>query len=325
MAASPASFHPSKARDQHGGAQLRQSVELAHAAKPTTDPVRVAPARRSICGRPARLRMTSARAPARTGTLSTMSASRGVELPDAPAAGDPGRRRRDGHHAAGRRPRPWTTSRGSRAATRSSTSPGPTWSAASTTPTSRPVPTASRPTRSARTSPTSPSTTSPTGSASWPRPAPGWPARPPTATRPPDRPRFVLGSVGPGHQAAHPRATRRTRRCATPTRSSVAGLLDGGVDAVHGRDLPGPAAGQGGGHRRPAGDDRGRPATVPLICQVTVETTGTMLLGSRDRRGADRAGAARHRPDRAELRHRPGRDERAPALPVPARAGSRCR
>ena len=39
----------------------------------------------------------------------------------------------------------------------------------------------------------------------------------------------------------------------------------------------------------------------------------------RDRRGADRARAAGHRPDRAELRHRPGRDERAPALPVAAR------
>ena len=46
-----------------------------------------------------------------------------------------------------------------------------------------------------------------------------------------------------------------------------------------------------------------------------------MLLGSRDRRGADRARAARHRPDRPELRDRPGRDERAPALPGPARAG----
>ena len=43
----------------------------------------------------------------------------------------------------------------------------------------------------------------------------------------------------------------------------------------------------------------------------------------RDRRGADRAGAAGRRLDRAELRHRPGRDERAPALPVPARADRR--
>ncbi len=44
----------------------------------------------------------------------------------------------------------------------------------------------------------------------------------------------------------------------------------------------------------------------------------------RDRRRAHRAGAARHRRDRPELRHRPGRDERAPAPPVPARPGRRC-
>src|SRR6266566_2589731 len=37
------------------------------------------------------------------------------------------------------------------------------------------------------------------------------------------------------------------------------------------------------------------------------------------RGGADRARAARHRHDRAELRHRPRRDERAPALPGRAR------
>ena len=44
----------------------------------------------------------------------------------------------------------------------------------------------------------------------------------------------------------------------------------------------------------------------------------------RDRRGADRARAARHRPDRAELRDRPGRDERAPAPPGQAAPGSAC-
>ena len=39
--------------------------------------------------------------------------------------------------------------------------------------------------------------------------------------------------------------------------------------------------------------------------------------GLGDRRGADGAGAAGHRHDRPELRDRPGRDERAPALPRP--------
>ena len=64
--------------------------------------------------------------------------------------------------------------------------------------------------------------------------------------------------------------------------------------------------------------------TLLVIAQVTIETTGTMLLGTRDRRGADRAGAAGHRPDRPQLRHRPGRDERAPALPGRALPGSAC-
>ena len=65
-------------------------------------------------------------------------------------------------------------------------------------------------------------------------------------------------------------------------------LADAGADA----------AGDRAGHRR---DDRHDAARL------------------RDRRRADRAGAARHRHDRAELRHRPGRDERAPAPPLPAR------
>ena len=59
---------------------------------------------------------------------------------------------------------------------------------------------------------------------------------------------------------------------------------------------------------------------MPLFVQVTVETTGTMLLGSEI--GAaltalEPLGVDLHRP---QLRHRPGRDERAPAPPVPARA-----
>ena len=174
---------------------------------------------------------------------------------------------------------------------------------------------ASRPTRSAPTSPTSPSTASPTASASWPRPAPGSPARSPTATSTPDRPRWVIGSVGPGTKLptlGHaPYATLRDAY-----QQEVDGLLAGGADAVlveTAQDLLQTKSAIVGARRamRAAG------VRVPLIAQVTVETTGTMLLGSRDRRRADRAGAARHRPDRAQLRDRPGRDERAPALPVP--------
>ncbi len=61
---------------------------------------------------------------------------------------------------------------------------------------------------------------------------------------------------------------------------------------------------------------------VPLQVQVTMETTGRMLVGSEigaavvvDRRDAPRR--ARH-----QLRHRPGRDAGAPALPQPALAAA---
>ena len=58
---------------------------------------------------------------------------------------------------------------------------------------------------------------------------------------------------------------------------------------------------------------------VPLICHVTVETTGTMLLGSEigaaltalEPLGVDLIGL--------NCATGPGRDDRAPALPVAAR------
>ena len=59
---------------------------------------------------------------------------------------------------------------------------------------------------------------------------------------------------------------------------------------------------------------------LPLMVQVTVETTGRMLVGSRDRRRAHRARGDAARRHRHELRDRPGRDDRAPALPRAARA-----
>ena len=91
------------------------------------------------------------------------------------------------------------------------------------------------------------------------------------------------------------------------------------------RDLPGPAAGQGGRPGRAPGDGRRGPPTCRSSRRSTVETTGTMLLGTRDRRGAHRARAARRRPHRAELRHRARRDERAPAHARPSTRASRCR
>ena len=212
-----------------------------------------------------------------------------------------------------------TTSPGSRAATRSSTTPARTWSPASTAPTSPPARTRWRPTRSGRTCPTSPTTTSRTGSASWPRRAPGSPARSPTRWRPPDRPRFVLGSVGPGtklptlgHESVRPpaRRLRRVRPRAARRRRRRARR----------RDLPGPAAGQGRGARRSRRAMAAEGRRVPIITHVTVETTGTMLLGSEigaaltalEPLGVDLIGL--------NCATGPGRDERAPAHPVQARA-----
>ena len=93
-----------------------------------------------------------------------------------------------------------------------------------------------------------------------------------------DRPRWVLGSVGPGTKLPSlghaPYATLRDayQKCA-------AGLVAGGADAVlveTAQDLLQIKSAIIGAHRAMA--ELGR--TVPIIAQVTVETTGTMLLGS---------------------------------------------
>lgn len=94
----------------------------------------------------------------------------------------------------------------------------------------------------------------------------------------PERPRWVLGSVGPGTKLpslghttyAHLRSTFAEQ---------VAGLLDGGVDAVlieTSQDLLQAKSAVTGA--RDAMSDVGR--WVPVIVSVTVETTGTMLMGS---------------------------------------------
>ena len=93
-----------------------------------------------------------------------------------------------------------------------------------------------------------------------------------------DRPRFVLGSVGPGTKLptlGHaPYADLRDAYLAECT-----GLLDGGVDALiveTCQDLLQAKAAIIGARRAMTGAGR----RVPLIAQVTVETTGSMLLGS---------------------------------------------
>ena len=231
--ASPASFHPSKAATSTGAVSSGQSSNSF--TRPAYDrPGAGSAGRRSICGRPAApVDDQREGSPAHRYPFRPCPPSVRVALPDHPPPASGGRRRRDGHHAAGRttstlddfeglegcneilnvtrpdvvRARPRRLLRGRRA-------------------------TASRPTPSAPTSPTSASTTSPTGSTSWPRPAPGWPARSPTAA----------SHAGPAALGARldrarapscpPSATRRTRRCATPTSEQAAGLLAGGADAV---------------------------------------------------------------------------------------------
>jgi len=96
--------------------------------------------------------------------------------------------------------------------------------------------------------------------------------------RTPDRPRWVLGSIGPGTKLptlghvcfAELRDTYQ--RCAE-------GLLAGGADALiveTCQDLLQAKAAIIGARRAVSGHD----GDIPLIVQVTIETTGAMLLGS---------------------------------------------
>ncbi|MEU4605955.1 methionine synthase [Kribbella sp. NPDC023972] len=94
----------------------------------------------------------------------------------------------------------------------------------------------------------------------------------------PDHPRFVLGSVGPGTKLptlGHTTFTTLRDAYAETTR----GLIDGGADAIlveTTQDLLQTKASVIGA--RKALDAAG--STIPVIVSVTVETTGTMLLGS---------------------------------------------
>ncbi|HEU4543843.1 MAG TPA: methionine synthase [Jiangellaceae bacterium] len=94
----------------------------------------------------------------------------------------------------------------------------------------------------------------------------------------PDRPRWVLGSVGPGTKLPSlGHVSFAVLRDAY--QSQVEGMLAGGVDAVlveTAQDLLQAKAAVIGARRAmaAAGTD------VPLVVNVTVETTGTMLLGS---------------------------------------------
>ncbi|WP_454043648.1 methionine synthase [Cellulosimicrobium sp. Marseille-Q8652] len=94
----------------------------------------------------------------------------------------------------------------------------------------------------------------------------------------PDHPRWVLGSMGPGTKL--PSLGHTTYAHLRDTfAEQAAGLLEGGADAIlveTSQDLLQTKAAVNGS--RAAMRDVGR--SVPVIAQVTVETTGTMLMGS---------------------------------------------
>ena len=139
----------------------------------------------------------------------------------------------------------------------------------------------------------------------------GSPARPPMplAAAPP------LGArLGRSRdQAAHPRPRpfRRSARLLPAQRGRPA---RGGVDAIvveTCQDLLQAKAAIIGARRAMAADG----SDLPLIAHVTIETDRLHAARDRDRGGPHRPGAAWHQPDRAQLRDRPGGDERAFALP----------
>ncbi|MFM7148181.1 MAG: homocysteine S-methyltransferase family protein, partial [Actinomycetales bacterium] len=93
-----------------------------------------------------------------------------------------------------------------------------------------------------------------------------------------DQPRWVLGSVGPGTKLPSlghaPYALLRDAYA-----EQVGGLIDGGADAIlieTAQDLLQAKAAVIGANRAVAASGR----QVPVFAQVTVETTGTMLLGT---------------------------------------------
>jgi 5-methyltetrahydrofolate--homocysteine methyltransferase len=94
----------------------------------------------------------------------------------------------------------------------------------------------------------------------------------------PDRPRWVLGSVGPGTKLPT-LGHARFAELRDAYQENAAGLLRGGVDAIiveTCQDLLQAKAAIIGARRATSAAG----AQIPLIAQVTIETTGAMLLGS---------------------------------------------
>ena len=162
----------------------------------------------------------------------------------------------------------------------------------------------------------------PTGSASSTWPPPRSPGRPPTTTRPPDQPRWVAGSIGPGTK--FPTLGQiRYADLRDAYEEQAAGPHRGRRRPDHHRDGLRPPPGQGGHQRRPPGHGGGPASRLPIQVQVTIELTGTHAPGHRGRRRPRRPRGHGRRRDRPQLRHRPGRDVRAAPPPDRPRADAR--
>jgi 5-methyltetrahydrofolate--homocysteine methyltransferase len=94
----------------------------------------------------------------------------------------------------------------------------------------------------------------------------------------PERPRFVIGSVGPGTRLASLRQISYDDLAASYN-EQVRGLLDGGADVILIETCQDILQTKIAIHATLAAfEQTGR--RVPLMCQVTMETTGTMLMGT---------------------------------------------
>ena len=94
----------------------------------------------------------------------------------------------------------------------------------------------------------------------------------------PTRPRFVVGSIGPGTKLVSLRQISYDELYES-YREQIRGLLDGGVDVLLIETCQDILQTKAAIHAaRAAFDTCGR--RVPLMCQVTMETTGTMLMGT---------------------------------------------
>ena len=106
------------------------------------------------------------------------------------------------------------------------------------------------------------------------------PRRSPPSYSTADRPALRDRLDRPRHHACRRSARSASPSCATTTRCrstacSPAASTCCSIETVY--DL---LQAQGRDHRRPAGDGHGRASSVPLMVQVTVETTGRMLVGT---------------------------------------------